>query len=122
MAVEHDLDLLDALRDALAGAGELDERVMFGCHVLMLDGKMCVGVRGDELLVRLPPELHDEVAERPGVRPLAAQGGMPGYFFVDPAGYATAAQWTFWVQTARDFNPQARRTPPRRVKPGPGRA
>jgi hypothetical protein len=28
---------------------------MFGCHVFMVDGKMCLGVENDELLVRLPP-------------------------------------------------------------------
>lgn len=115
MPTEHDPALLEALRNTLEGAGELDERVMFGCHVFMLDGKLCAGVRGEELLVRLPPDMHDEVAERPGVRPLVAQGGMWGYFFVDPSGYATAAQWEFWVGTALAFNPHARRTPPKRA-------
>ncbi|MBU4609433.1 TfoX/Sxy family protein [Achromobacter sp. GG226] len=114
MPAEHDPALLDAIRHALEDAGELDEKVMFGCHVFMLDGKLCAGVRGDELLVRLPPDLHDDVAERPGVRPLAAQGGMQGYFFVDPSGYATAAQWQFWIGTAKAFNPQARRSPSKR--------
>ena len=69
------LQLIDAVREALAEnvAGvDVQEKTMFGCHVFMVDGKMCLGVENDELLVRLPPSTHAQVAETPGVRPLSS--------------------------------------------------
>jgi len=56
------------------------------------------------------------VAETPGLRELDPRGGMPGYFWVEPAGYATRAQWLHWVDAALAYNPQARATPRRRRK------
>jgi hypothetical protein len=49
------LQLIDAVRDALQDCTAVEEKTMFGCHVFMVDGKMCLGVENDELLVRLPP-------------------------------------------------------------------
>lgn len=111
------LQLIDAIREALAQhapAAEVEEKSMFGCLVFMVNGKMCLGVEDDELLVRLPPDTHDAVAEMPGLRPLSPRGGMQGYFLVSPTAYATRAAWNHWVQAALDFNPQARATPKRK--------
>ena len=106
----------DALAERLGTQATVQERTLFGCHAFMVDGKLCLGVKGDELLVRLPPALHDAVAETPGLRELDPRGGMPGYFWVEPMGYATRAQWLHWVDAALAYNPQARATPRRRRK------
>jgi len=106
----------DALAERLGTQATVQERTLFGCHAFMVGGKLCLGVKGDELLVRLPPALHDAVAETPGLRELDPRGGMPGYFWVEPAGYATRAQWLHWVDAALAYNPQARATPRRRRK------
>jgi len=106
----------DALAERLGTQATVQERTLFGCHAFMVDGKLCLGVKGDELLVRLPPALHDAVAETPGLRELDPRGGMPGYFWVEPAGYATRAQWLHWVDAALAYNAQARATPRRRRK------
>ncbi len=106
----------DALAERLGTQATVQERTLFGCHAFMVDGKLCLGVKGDELLVRLPPGRHDAVAEMPGLRELDPRGGMPGYFWVEPMGYATRAQWLHWVDAALAYNPQARATPRRRRK------
>lgn len=36
---------------------------------------------------------------------------MQGYFWVEPNGYATRAQWTYWVQEALAYNPLAKASP-----------
>ena len=89
---------------------------MFGCHVFMVDGKMCLGVENDELLVRLPPSSHAQVAETPGVRPLSSKGLMDGYFLVGPAAYATREAWQHWIDGALAFNPLAKATPKKKKK------
>lgn len=118
------LRLIDAVRLALAEQAvgvSVEEKTMFGCHVFMVDGKMCLGVENDELLVRLAPENHAQVAETPGLRPLSSKGLMDGYFLAGPAAYATRQAWQHWIDAALAFNPRAKATPkkkPKASKPG----
>ena len=64
------LQLIAAVRDMLAehlGAdATVDERQLFGSHAFMVNGKLCLAVKGEDLLVRLPPSEHEAAAERPG--------------------------------------------------------
>lgn len=108
------LHLIDAVREALAQCGDVQERPLFGSHAFFVDGKLCIAVKGDELLVRLPPARHGEFQEMQNTRELSPGGGMQGYFWVEPNGYATRAQWQFWLREALAYNPQAKATPPRR--------
>lgn len=116
---DETLHLIDAVRNALAaqalpGGGEAEERRMFGGWSFLVDGKLCLGVKGTDLLVRLPPERHAEFQEMQGTRELSPGGGMQGYFWVEPSGYATRAQWRFWLDEALAFNPRAKASPRRR--------
>ena len=112
------LQLIDAVREALAEnvvGVDVQEKTMFGCHVFMVNGKMCLGVENDELLVRLPPASHALIAEMPGVRPLSSRGLMEGYFLVGPTAYARRDQWLYWISEALAFNPLAKATPKRKT-------
>lgn len=123
---DETLHLIDAVRNALAaralpGGAEAEERRMFGCWCFFVDGKLCLGVKGSDLLVRLPPGRHGEFQEMQGTRELSPGGGMQGYFWVEPNGYATRAQWSFWLDQALAFNPSAKASPRRRApKAGTG--
>ena len=108
------LHLIDALRTALAQRSDVDERTMFGCYCFFVDGKLCMGVKGEELLVRLPPDRHGEFQEMQNTRELSPGGGMQGYFWVEPNGYATRAQWSFWLDEALAYNPRAKASPRRK--------
>ncbi len=112
---DETLQLIAAVRDALEHRADVEERTMFGWYVFFVDGKMCLGVRGEELLVRLPPTDHDRMAERPGVRALDSRGGMQGYFCVEPSAFATSTQWQEWVDAALLYNPHAKASPKRKV-------
>ena len=118
------LQLIAAVQNALAehlGASvDVEERQLFGSHAFMVNGKLCLAVKGEELLVRLPPQQHAQTAETPGLRELDPRGGMAGYFWVSPAAYATRAQWQHWIKAALAYNPQAKATPRRaRLTPSP---
>ncbi|MHA7600732.1 TfoX/Sxy family protein [Alicycliphilus sp. T452] len=121
---DETLHLIAAVQDALAerldARAHVEERQLFGSHAFMVDGKLCLAVKGDELLVRLPPQQHAAIAETPGLRELDPRGGMSGYFWVTPAAYATRAQWRHWIDAALAYNPQAKATP-RRSAPPPSR-
>jgi len=111
------LHLIDAVRAALAHRSDVDERTLFGCWCFFVDGKLCIGVKGEELLVRLPPTLHAEFQELQNTRELSPGGGMQGYFWVEPNGYAQRAQWQFWLDEALAYNPLAKASPRRRKRP-----
>lgn len=111
---DETLYLIDAVRAALAQRSDGDERTMFGCYCFFVDGKLCIGVKGEELLVRLPPDRHPEFQEMQNTRELSPGGGMKGYFWIEPNGYSTRTQWSFWIDTALAYNPQAKATPPRK--------
>jgi len=112
---DETLHLIDAVRNALAQRrSDADERTLFGCWAFFVDGKLCIGVKGEELLVRLPPERHGEFQEMQNTRELSPGGGMKGYFWIEPHGYARSAQWAFWIDEALAYNPRAKATPPRK--------
>ncbi len=115
---DETLHLIDALRTALAQRSDVDERTMFGCYCFFVDGKLCMGVKGEELLVRLPADRHGEFQEMQNTRELSPGGGMQGYFWVEPNGYATRAQWHFWLDEALAYNPQAKASPRKAKAPG----
>lgn len=120
---DETLHLIDAVRDALAQRRcDAQERTLFGCWAFFVDGKLCIGVKGDELLVRLPPERHGEFQEMQNTRELSPGGGMKGYFWVEPHGYARSAQWGFWMTEALAYNPHAKATPPRKKKAAAAKA
>jgi len=111
--------LIDALREALATraqhGGDVQERTLFGSYCFFVDGKLCLGVKHGELLVRLPPERHAEFLEMQNTRELSPGGGMLGYFWVEPNGFATREHWQFWLDAALAYNPRAKASPRRKT-------
>ncbi len=114
---DETLHLIDAVRSALAHRSDVEERPLFGTHAFFVDGKMCIAVKGEELLVRLPPDRHGELQEMQNTRELSPGGGMKGYFWVEPNGYATRAQWAFWLEEALAYNPLAKASPRKKTRP-----
>ena len=111
---DETLQLIDAVRTALGQRSDVEERPLFGTHAFFVDGKLCIAVKGEELLVRLPPERHGEIQELQNTRELSPDGGMQGYFWVEPNGYATRAQWRFWLAEVLTYNPRAKASPRKR--------
>ncbi len=108
---DETLHLIDAIRTALAHRSDVEERPLFGTYAFFVDGKMCIAVKGEDLLVRLPPERHGALQEMQNTRELSPGGGMQGYFWVEPNGYATRAQWNYWLEEALAYNPLAKASP-----------
>ncbi|GDY37085.1 TfoX/Sxy family protein [Acidovorax sp. NB1] len=108
---DETLHLIDAIRTALAHRSDVEERPLFGTYAFFVDGKMCIAVKGEDLLVRLPPDRHGALQEMQNTRELSPGGGMQGYFWVEPNGYATRAQWNYWLEEALAYNPLAKASP-----------
>lgn len=97
-------ELLEPYRGAL-------ERKMFGGLAFMLDGNMCVGIVGDELMVRVGPDRYDEALAQPHAREMTFTGrAMRGMVYVDPDGLDDDDALAAWVQQGVDH---ARSLPPK---------
>jgi TfoX/Sxy family transcriptional regulator of competence genes len=96
--------LASRVREILAEGGDVDERKMFGGLALMVNGHMCCGITGDDLMLRLGPDRTEKALEKPHVRPMDFTGRpMKGYVYVATAGLRTETQLRRWLQLARDY-------------------
>ena len=77
---------------------------MFGGVGFLLNGNMCVGVHGSELIVRLAPEDTDAALKQANTRRFDLTGRpMKGWILVKPAGLKTDAQLGKWIEVAVKF-------------------
>lgn len=77
---------------------------MFGGIAFMVNGNMAVGVSGDELMVRVGKEAHDEAISRPGARPFdMGARPMKGWISVSAEGLASEEDFTAWVDQGVSF-------------------
>jgi len=96
---------------------KVEEKKMFGGLCFMVNDKMCVGVEKERLMVRLDPELFDEVIEKEGCKPMDFTGRiMKGYVFVDVEALNTKKKLVYWVKLALDFNKVAKPSKKKQTK------
>lgn len=95
----YDQRLADEIRARIGNRPDLTEKQMFGGIAFMIGGNMAVGVAGDELMVRVGKEAHDEAEAKPGARifDLSARP-MRGWVVVAPEGFPTDADLDTWIQ------------------------
>ncbi|MEZ5355365.1 MAG: TfoX/Sxy family protein [Bryobacteraceae bacterium] len=86
------------VRAILGAHPSLVEKKMFGGLAFLLDGHMCCGIVGEDLMVRVGPEAADEALAQPHARPMDFTGRpMKGMVYVAAEGVATARQLKAWV-------------------------
>lgn len=100
----YDTALADDIRMRIGGNPGVTEREMFGGIAFMVNGNMAVGVTGEELMVRVGKEAHDEAVSRPGARMFdMAARPMRGWIAVSPAGFTTESALDAWVEQGVAF-------------------
>lgn len=96
--------LAGRIREALAGEPNVCERRMFGGLAFMLNGNMCCGVLGDELMLRLGDNLATAALKEPHTRPMDFTGRViRSMLFVGPQGLALDEDLARWVRRAAEF-------------------
>lgn len=85
-----------------------EEKRMMGGLCILVDGKMCVGVDKDRLMVRIDPADYDAALQRPGCVPMDFTGRpMRGFVFVNSEGITDDKVLDSWIGLALEFNPRA---------------
>jgi TfoX/Sxy family transcriptional regulator of competence genes len=100
----YDEELAGRLRELLSGQHALTERKMFGGLAFLINGNMCCGVHGNELILRLGSDRADQAMEEPHVRAMDITGRpMKGWVILDPVGLPSKAAVRRWVEQAAEF-------------------
>jgi TfoX/Sxy family transcriptional regulator of competence genes len=111
MTVAYDETLAERVRELLRNARGLSERKMFGGLAFTLDGHMCCGIVGGELMLRLGADGAAKALEGSHVRPMDFTGRpLTGMVYVAPEGLRDDAL-DRWLQEAVAF---VRALPPKR--------
>jgi TfoX/Sxy family transcriptional regulator of competence genes len=101
--MSYDEQLADRVRDVLEGRSGVGERKMFGGLAFMLDGHMCCGIVGKDLMLRLGTDGSDKAINSPHVRPMDFTGRpMTSMVYVEPGGLR-GASLRRWVEKAAAF-------------------
>ncbi|MBK9940110.1 MAG: TfoX/Sxy family protein [Kouleothrix sp.] len=100
----YDERLALRVRALLAGQAVLDEKKMFGGLTFMVNGHMCCGILGDELMLRVGPEQHGAMLAHEHARAMDFTGRrMRGMVMVAPAGLASDEALAAWLRPALGF-------------------
>jgi len=101
--------LTNRVRELLADIDKVDEKKMFSGIAFMVDDKMCVTVRDNQIMCRVDPALHGELSEKPGCSTMIMQGKeYKGFIVVQDSALSTKNELAYWVNLALDYNPKAK--------------
>ena len=107
----YDEALAARIRSAFEGKPGVTERKMFGGVAFMVSGNMACGVTGDEIMVRVGPDNHEDALSRPHARPMDFTGRpMRGMVYVARPGFQSDQDLAAWVESGTSF---ARGLPPK---------
>lgn len=86
-----------------------------GGQAFMLNGKMFTGIIEDEMMLRIDPALHDEIAERNGCREMYFAGKpMKGWIMADDTAIRNPADFDYLTGLALEWNANAKKSAKRK--------
>ena len=100
----YDETLAARIRVTLRERSDITERKMFGGVAFLCNGRMCCGVAGPDLVVRVVETEMPRALARPHVRPMDLTGRpLRGFVFVSPSGCRTNQALQKWVAEGLRF-------------------
>ena len=101
----YDQALVNQVRVLLENQSNVNDIKMFGGLVFMVNGNMCCGVAGQELMVRVAPEHHQAFTMEPDVRPVT-KGDRPmiGFLLVGGDTVKGNSGLKHWIDLALAYN------------------
>ena len=108
----YDDALANRIRRAFGARRDIVERKMFGGLTFLYRGRICCGIVGSDLMVRVADDEFDVVMRGRHVRPMDFTGKpLSGFVYVAPSGFRTAAALRTWLSRGEHVA-QAKATEP----------
>ena len=100
----YDENLALRVRKLIGPTMGSSEREQFGGVAFLLRGNVACGIIGNELLVRVGPERHDEAMKSGDAKPFSLTGRPSrGWILVRPSGVKAPASLKKWVEMGLAF-------------------
>ncbi|MCA6426094.1 MAG: TfoX/Sxy family protein [Cytophagales bacterium] len=115
----YDTNLADRVREYLAEIPRIDikEKEMFNVLNFMVNGKTCVCVSGENLMLRFDPSRQEELSEKDGYETMLTKGKeYKGYCYINPNGFKDRKDFEFFLNLCLDYNKVARSSKKRETK------
>ena len=101
----YDEELAERVRELISARENVTEKKMFGGIAFLVGGNMAVGVRGEDLLVRLSEEDARKALTEEGVRPfeMGSRRRPKGWVLVGPEITADENSLSEWIDAGADY-------------------
>jgi isopenicillin N synthase-like dioxygenase len=116
----YDTNLVNKVREFLAEIPDIDieEKEMFAVLNFMVNGKTCVCVSGENLMLRFDPKLQEELSERQGYETMLMKGKTyKGYCYINPEGYKDRKDFDYFINICLDYNKVSNKSKKKTTKP-----
>lgn len=103
----YDTNLADRVREFLAEIPniEVEEKEMFAVLNFMVNGKTCVCVSGERLMLRFDPALQEKLSERNGYETMLMKGKeYKGYCYINPEGFGNRKDFEYLINSCLEYN------------------
>ena len=103
----YNINLVDKVREHLAKIPNIDveEKEMFAVLNFMVNGKTCICVSEDKLMLRFDPKLQDELAEKYGYETMLMKGKVyKGYCYINPEGFEKRIDFEYYIDICLEYN------------------
>lgn len=109
----YDINLADRIREFLAEVPniEVEEKEMFAVLNFMVNGKTCVCVSGENLMLRFDSKLQEELSTRNGYETMLMKGKeYKGYCYMNPEGFRNNKDFEYLINICLDYNKVSRKS------------
>ena len=101
--------LANRIAEKLMDLPDVEEKIMFSGLVFMVNGKMCIGVMKDKIMLRINPETLNSLRDKDGWEHMTMGGKqMNGYILVSEDVINQNKELDYWINLALEFNPLAK--------------
>jgi TfoX/Sxy family transcriptional regulator of competence genes len=90
---------------------------MMGGLVFMVDGKMCFGIVGEQMMARINPDIYQECLEVEGCNEMNFTGrALKGFVYLDGEAIDKEDDLEKWIDLCLEFNPLAKASKKKKKK------
>ena len=115
----YDGRLAERIRRVFEERRDIAERKMFGGLAFLYRGRMCCGIVGTDLMVRVAADEFDAVMRGRHVRPMDFTGKpLRGFVYASPPGFRTAVALRTWLSRGERVAKEKAAAPSKRRSSG----
>jgi TfoX/Sxy family transcriptional regulator of competence genes len=112
----YDIHLEDRVHQILKSKNvPFESKKMMGGLTYMVNDKMCVGIIKENLMIRIDPEMQDDLLKKDACRMMDfTKRPMKGFLYIEPIAIDLDEELEYWINFALEYNPKANKSKKRK--------